>query len=138
MTQDSFRGRLILVVDDEVRMVRFIRLNLEHDGFQVISAYNGREALEQVRSQLPNLILLDVMMPDLDGFEVLAEIKGDPELRRIPVVVLTTSQQEEDIVRSYELGCNSFISKPVDLSGFEICVRELGAYWFDLVSIPSN
>ena len=75
MIQENTQGRLILVVDDEARMVRFIQLNLEHDGFQVISAYNGREALEQVRSQLPNLVLLDVMMPDLDGYEVCRRLK---------------------------------------------------------------
>lgn len=86
----------------------------------------------------PDLMLLDLNMPRVDGRQVLEKMRQQPQLRRIPVVVLTTSQQEEDIIRSYELGCNSFISKPVDLGGFEICVRELGAYWFDLVSIPSN
>ena len=109
MTQDSFRGRLILVVDDEVRMVRFIRLNLEHDGFQVISAYNGREALEQVRSQLPNLILLDVMMPDLDGFEVLTRIR---EQSNVPVIMLTAKGEEDDRVRGLELGADDYITKP--------------------------
>lgn len=109
MTQDSFRGRLILVVDDEVRMVRFIRLNLEHDGFQVISAYNGREALEQVRSQLPNLILLDVMMPDLDGFEVLTRIR---EQSNVPVIMLTAKGEEDDRVRGLELGADDYVSKP--------------------------
>jgi DNA-binding response OmpR family regulator len=109
MTQDSFRGRLILVVYDEVRMVRFIRLNLEHDGFQVISAYNGREALEQVRSQLPNLILLDVMMPDLDGFEVLTRIR---EQSNVPVIMLTAKGEEDDRVRGLELGADDYITKP--------------------------
>ena len=109
MIQDSFRGRLILVVDDEVRMVRFIRLNLEHDGFQVISAYNGREALEQVRSQLPNLILLDVMMPDLDGFEVLTRIR---EQSNVPVIMLTAKGEEDDRVRGLELGADDYITKP--------------------------
>jgi len=107
--QDNFQGRLILVVDDEARMVRFIRLNLEQDGFQVISAYDGREALEQVRSQLPNLVLLDVMMPDLDGFEVLQRIR---EQSSVPVIMLTAKGEEEDRVRGLELGADDYITKP--------------------------
>jgi len=75
MTINRSQGHRILIVDDEKRMVRFIRLNLEHDGFQVISAYNGKEALDQVRNALPDLILLDVMMPDIDGFQVLEKIR---------------------------------------------------------------
>lgn len=90
-------------------MVRFIQLNLEHDGFQVISAYNGREALEQVRSQLPNLILLDVMMPDLDGFEVLERIR---EQSAVPVIMLTAKGEEDDRVRGLELGADDYITKP--------------------------
>ncbi len=73
MLENQFRDRKILVVDDEERMVRFIRLNLEHDGFQVLEAFNGTQAINKVRSSLPDLILLDVMMPDIDGFEVLAD-----------------------------------------------------------------
>jgi two-component system KDP operon response regulator KdpE len=107
--QENFQGRIILVVDDEVRMVRFIQLNLEHDGFQVITAYNGREALEQVRSQLPNLVLLDVMMPDLDGFEVLENIR---EQSTVPVIMLTAKGEEDDRVRGLELGADDYITKP--------------------------
>ena len=109
MIQENSQGRLILVVDDEARMVRFIQLNLEHDGFQVISAYNGREALEQVRSQLPNLILLDVMMPDLDGFEVLERIR---EQSAVPIIMLTAKGEEDDRVRGLELGADDYITKP--------------------------
>jgi DNA-binding response OmpR family regulator len=89
--------------------VRFIQLNLEHDGFQVISAYNGREALEQVRSQLPNLVLLDVMMPDLDGFEVLKRIR---EQSSVPIIMLTAKGEEDDRVRGLELGADDYITKP--------------------------
>jgi two-component system KDP operon response regulator KdpE len=109
MIQENTQGRLILVVDDEARMVRFIQLNLEHDGFQVISAYNGREALEQVRSQLPNLILLDVMMPDLDGFEVLKRIRDQSS---VPVIMLTAKGEEDDRVHGLELGADDYITKP--------------------------
>ena len=81
MPQNEFAHRLILVVDDEERMVRFIRLNLEHDGFRVIEAYNGSSVLELVRTQLPDLVLLDVMMPDIDGFEVLRTLREGIETR---------------------------------------------------------
>ena len=73
MVDNQYRDRKILVVDDEERMVRFIRLNLEHDGFQVVEAFNGKQAINKARSNLPDLILLDVMMPDIDGFEVLRD-----------------------------------------------------------------
>ncbi len=75
MVDDQFKNRQILVVDDEERMVRFIRLNLEHDGFQVVEAYRGAIAIQRLRDALPDLIILDVMMPDIDGFDVL---KDDP------------------------------------------------------------
>ena len=86
---------------------------------------------------LPALILLDLNMPRMDGREALREIKSDQQLRRCPVVVLTTSRAEEDIVRSYELGVNSFITKPVTFQGLVEAVRLLGRYWFDLVELPS-
>lgn len=105
----SFRGRRILVVDDEERMVRFIRLNLEHDGFQVIEAFNGSQALEQLRTNLPDLVLLDVMMPDIDGFEVLRMIR---ETNTIPVIMLTAKGDEEDRIRGLELGADDYITKP--------------------------
>ncbi len=75
MPDDSFKNRSILVVDDEERMARFIRLNLEHDGFQVVEVYRGMKAIQALRDEMPDLILLDVMMPDIDGFEVLKMIR---------------------------------------------------------------
>ena len=75
VVDESFRNRMILVVDDEERMARFIRLNLEHDGFQVVEAYRGMKAIQVLRESLPDLVLLDVMMPDIDGFEVLRMIR---------------------------------------------------------------
>lgn len=99
----------ILVVDDEERMVRFIRLNLEHDGFEVLVAFNGRQALERVREDLPDLVLLDVMMPEMDGFEVLSLLR---EFSDVPVIMLTARSTEEDIVRGLELGADDYITKP--------------------------
>ena len=106
---DSFERRRILVVDDEERMVRFIRLNLEHDGFQVSEAFNGKEAIQKMRDLTPDLILLDVMMPDLDGFEVLETIR---EVSNVPVIMLTAKGEEDDRVRGLELGADDYITKP--------------------------
>lgn len=101
--------RKILVVDDEERMVRFIRLNLEHDGFQVVEANRGMEAIQMIRDQLPDLVLLDVMMPDLDGFEVLRMIR---EMNPVPVIMLTAKSEEDDKVHGLELGADDYITKP--------------------------
>ena len=109
MTDIRFRDRRILVVDDEERMVRFIRLNLEHDGFRVITAYNGMQAVNKVRSDMPDLILLDVMMPDMDGFEVLRIIR---ETSNVPVIMLTAKGDEDDRVRGLELGADDYMTKP--------------------------
>lgn len=89
-------------------------------------------------SPRPGLILLDLNMPRMDGREALAEIKGDPDLRSIPVVVLTTSKAEEDIVRSYDLGGNSFISKPVTFLGLVEVMKVLSRYWLEIVELPPN
>jgi CheY-like chemotaxis protein len=84
----------------------------------------------------PCLILLDLNMPRKSGLEALAEIKGDPLLRHIPVIILTTSKAEEDIVRSYQLGVNSFITKPVHFDEFLQAIQKLGQYWLELVALP--
>lgn len=105
----EFERRRILVVDDEERLVRFIRLNLEHDGFQVVDAFNGKQALQQLRDRTPDLVLLDVMMPDLDGFEVLKMIR---EISSVPVIMLTAKGEEDDRVYGLELGADDYITKP--------------------------
>jgi DNA-binding response OmpR family regulator len=109
MSDFRFKDRRILVVDDEERMVRFIRLNLEHDGFRVIEAFNGTQAINKVRSSLPDLVLLDIMMPDIDGFEVLKIIR---EVSTIPVIMLTAKGEEDDRIRGLELGADDYITKP--------------------------
>jgi DNA-binding response OmpR family regulator len=103
------KDRRILVVDDEERMVRFIRLNLEHDGFQVVEAFRGAQAINKMRSSMPDLVLLDVMMPDIDGFEVLRMIR---EISTVPVIMLTAKGEEEDRVRGLELGADDYVTKP--------------------------
>ncbi len=106
---DSFKNRLILVVDDEERMARFIRLNLEHDGFQVVEAYRGLEAIQKIRDSMPDAVILDVMMPDLDGFEVLKMVR---EVSAVPVIMLTAKGEEDDRVRGLELGADDYVTKP--------------------------
>ena len=86
----------------------------------------------------PGLILLDLNMPRKDGREALAEIKSDPVLRRIPVVVLTTSKADEDIVKTYDLGVNSYITKPVSFSGLAEVMKVLSVYWFEIVKLPNG
>ncbi len=100
---------LILVVDDEPRMIRFIRMNLELERYQVIEAPNGLEALNQVRDHLPDLVILDVMMPELDGFETLELLR---EISTVPVIMLTVKADEDDRVRGLELGADDYITKP--------------------------
>jgi len=102
-------NKKILVVDDEERMLRFIRLNLEHDGFLVIEAVKGHEALDKMRTGMPDLILLDVMLPDLDGFEVLKMIR---EISTVPVIMLTAKGEEDDRVKGLELGADDYVTKP--------------------------
>jgi CheY-like chemotaxis protein len=87
-------------------------------------------------SPRPGLILLDLNMPKKDGREALREIKADPSLRQIPVVVLTTSKAEEDIYRTYDLGANSFITKPVMFESLVKVMKDLGTYWFEIVELP--
>lgn len=109
MAEETLRNKTILVVDDEERMARFIRLNLEHDGFQVVEAYRGMQAIQALRDKMPDLILLDVMMPDMDGFEVLETIR---EISLVPVIMLTAKGEEDDRVRGLELGADDYVTKP--------------------------
>ncbi len=102
-------AKRILVVDDETRMIGFIRMNLELEGYQVLEAHDGVKALEMVRTQLPDLVLLDVMMPGLDGFETLRLLR---EFSSVPVIMLTAKGEEEDKVRGLELGADDYVTKP--------------------------
>jgi CheY-like chemotaxis protein len=114
--------------------VRFVA-----DGEELTDYLFGRGAYNEPGSApTPGLILLDLNMPKKDGREVLAEIKTDARLRQIPVVVLTTSKTEEDIVRSYALGVNSFITKPVTFDGLVDAMTVFTQYWFEIVALPTN
>ncbi|MBQ6517803.1 MAG: response regulator transcription factor [Anaerolineaceae bacterium] len=106
---NSHKRYLILVVDDETRIARMIRMNLEHDGYEVIEANSGQQALDMVRSRMPNLVILDVMMPGLDGYDTLQILR---EISQVPVIMLTAKSEEEDRIRGLELGADDYVTKP--------------------------
>jgi two-component system KDP operon response regulator KdpE len=102
-------SKLILIVDDEARMRRFMQMNLELEGYRVIEASNGMEAIDRVREDLPDLVLLDVMMPEIDGFEALGIIR---ETSNVPVIMLTVRDDEDDKVKGLSLGADDYVTKP--------------------------
>jgi CheY-like chemotaxis protein len=117
----------------------FNDLRLVHDGEALLDYLFQRGPYSAAgTAPRPGVILLDLNMPRMDGREALGQIKADPALRHIPVVVLTTSQSEEDIYRSYDLGASSFITKPVSFSGLVEVMRSLGRYWFEIVQLPET
>lgn len=128
-----------LWVKDAFEEGRFINdLRFVGDGDELMDYLHRRgKYANATDSPQPGLILLDLNMPKKDGREALSEIKADPRLRHIPVVVLTTSQAEEDIYRSYSLGGNSFISKPVTFQPLVDLLKTVGTYWFQIVQLPA-
>lgn len=138
MAEDDPDDRLLACeAFEESRLAN--ELHLVEDGEELMDylyrrgEYNNNNEASAPR---PGLILLDLNMPRKDGREALREIKADPDLRRIPVVVLTTSKAEEDILRTYNLGVNSFIVKPVTFTDLVELLRTLGRYWFEIVELP--
>lgn len=108
------------------------------DGEELLDYLYNRRAYAESNNPRPGVILLDLNMPRKDGREALREIKSDPELRDIPIVIFTTSKAEEDIYRSYQLGSNSFITKPVTFDNLITVMKALGTYWFEIVELPQN
>jgi CheY-like chemotaxis protein len=104
--------RRVLVVDDEPDVLLLCRVNLEFEGYAVSEASDGERAMEQVRAERPDVVLLDVMMPRMDGWQVLAALKADEELRDIPVVMLTAKVQDQDQIRGWSEGVADYITKP--------------------------
>lgn len=111
-------------------------LHFVEDGEELMQFLRHEGRFAETKPPRPGIILLDLNMPRKDGREALSEIKADPQLRRIPVVVLTTSKAEEDILRSYDLGVSSFIVKPVTFEGLVNLMQTLGRYWFEIVELP--
>ena len=144
----SARPITILIADDDAddRMMASEALEESRLANDLRFVEDGEELLDYLyrrgrfagegAAPRPGLILLDLNMPRMDGREALREIKGDPALRSIPVVVLTTSKAEEDIYRTYDLGVNSFITKPVQFESLVEVMRALGKYWFEIVELP--
>ena len=122
---------------DECRLVN--RIDFVEDGVDLLAylRHQGRYA-DKAKAPRPGLIILDLNMPKMDGREALRVIKADPALRRIPIVVMTTSKAEEDIYRSYDLGVNSFITKPVTFDGLVTVMRAIGVYWVEIVELPDQ
>ncbi len=149
MTAQRMKPAVILLVeddpDDQELTKRALRSSKLLNTLKIVS--DGEEALDYLyqrgkytnpdEAPRPELILLDLNMPKLDGRAVLTRIKEDENLRSIPVVILTTSSREEDVARSYHLGVNSYITKPVRMEGFIRAIQDLEHYWFDLVVLPS-
>jgi two-component system alkaline phosphatase synthesis response regulator PhoP len=102
----------ILVCDDEKHIVRLVQINLEREGYQVITAYDGKEGLTKAEAEKPDLIVLDVMMPYMDGFEVLRNLKKNPDTRDIPVIMLTAKAQDADVFRGWKEGVDTYLTKP--------------------------
>jgi len=105
-------ARKILTCDDEKHIVRLIQVNLERQGYEVITAYNGVECLEKVQEDRPDLIVLDVMMPEMSGFEVLEKLKSNPDTETIPVIMLTARAQDVDVLRGWQSGVECYLTKP--------------------------
>lgn len=135
----------VLLVEDSEADIRLTRetlkenklkidLEVVNDGVEAI-AYLKKEG-EYKGMKRPDLILLDLNLPKKDGREILAEIKSDSDLKSIPTVILTVSKDEEDILRTYELGANCFITKPVDLKQFTKIIDAIEDFWFDIVRLP--
>lgn len=138
----------ILMADDDEEDCMLVRdaLHASRLANELRFVHDGEELLEYLRREgryagmadvcHPGLILLDLNMPRKDGREALREIKADPCLRKIPVVVLTTSEAEEDICRTYDLGVNSYVTKPVTFGSLVELMKALGRYWFEIVELP--
>ncbi|MDH7568672.1 MAG: response regulator [Armatimonadota bacterium] len=105
-------AKRILVVDDERHIVRLVQVNLERAGYEVVTAFDGKEAVSKVKDVRPDLIVCDVMMPYMDGFEVLRTIRADPETREIPFIMLTAKAQDADIFRGWSSGVDAYLTKP--------------------------
>jgi CheY-like chemotaxis protein len=113
------------------------KVDCVEDGEQLMDYLLRRGPYESLKEDpLPGLVLLDLNMPRKDGREALKEIKANPDLRRIPIVVLTTSKAEEDILRTYDLGVNSYVTKPVTFQSLVDTIKVLGRYWFEIVELP--
>jgi two-component system alkaline phosphatase synthesis response regulator PhoP/two-component system response regulator VicR len=115
----------ILVVDDEKHMVRLLQLNLEREGYEVVTAYDGADGLETARALKPDLVLLDITMPRMDGFEVLNALKSREDTEKTPVVILTARSKDADVFHGYESGADAYLTKPLHPSELTAVIRRM-------------
>jgi CheY-like chemotaxis protein len=132
--------RVLLAEDNEDHRFLTVRALSDLDGveLEIETAADGAEALDAINERRPDLVLLDIRMPKVSGLEVLRRLKEDPELRSIPTVMLSSSDRSEDITTAYQLGTNSYVTKPATAAGMKRGLRQLGEYWGRLVSLPSG
>lgn len=134
------KNKIILLVEDNADDVQLTKHALQKNNIMnpLVVANDGAEALDTLRktTELPALILLDLKLPKVDGLEVLKAIRSDPRLHLVPVVMLTSSKEEQDILKSYSNGANSYVRKPVDFEQFNEAVKQLGLYWLLLNEAP--
>jgi len=109
-------GVKVLLVDDDEQILRSLRVYLELENFTVDTADNGKEALKRLTEFKPDIIVLDIMMPEMDGFEVLEIMKNDASLKNIPVIMLTAKGQDVDVLKGYKMGASSYMTKPFNLN----------------------
>ena len=142
-------AEILLVEDNPADVELSLRaLKLNHIANRISVARDGEEALDFIFGRgehpdrrgepLPRLVLLDLKLPKVDGLEVLRQIKGDPRTRSVPVVILTSSTEERDLINSYHLGANSYIQKPVEFTQFQEIVKQLGLYWLVVNEPPPS
>lgn len=136
IAEDDAEDRMLTTeAMNESRLVN--RIDFVEDGEELMDYLNNIGKYSDPKSfPLPGLILLDLNMPRKDGREALKEIKSSPHLKKIPVIILTTSKAEEDIIRTYDLGVNSFITKPVTFNGMVNVMQAIGKYWLEIVELP--
>ncbi len=143
------KAKKILLVDDSRQDVELMLAALEEQNLanEVVVAHDGEEALDYFYRrgifadrprEHPAVVFLDLKMPKVDGFEVLRQVKGDPKLKRIPIVILTSSREEEDLIKSYDNRANAYVLKPVVFHTFIDVVKQLGLFWVLTNEIPSN
>ena len=118
-------GKRILVVDDEVQAVQMMKMSLEADGYEVIGAHDGREALDKARKEAPHLIILDLMLPKLDGYKVCRMLKFDEKYKAIPIIMFTARAQESDKKMGQEVGADAYITKPFEPQVLLAKIQEL-------------
>ncbi len=148
--EETCRIAVVLLVEDDPGDQEITRRALTEEAIRVEMHMvgNGEAAIDYLMRQgpyldpavspRPDLILLDLNMPRMDGRQVLERIRSEPSIRAIPVIVLTTSDQETDIIRSYEIGCNSYITKPVEFAKFISVLKIIDTYWLGIVTLPTR